>query len=130
MEEPPNLLAPGDWGRPRPFCLSVKASPRLPQSCLAREQRWKTDSGIFKTYPLYCHWHWIFPPHGLALGGGGFSGSLRDKTTPSPLVTKPFSDQVLLWEGKSSCCLCSTTFLEVSHMIWADLGVESEERGP
>lgn len=77
------------------------------------------DSGVFKTYPLYCHWCWIFPPHGLAPGGGEFSGSLHDKITPSPLVTKPFSDQVLLWEGKTCllshlhpcCCLHATTFL-------------------
>ena len=50
------------------------------------------DSGISGTYPLYCHWRWIFPPHHLALDGGGFSGSLQDEITPNPLVTKPFSN--------------------------------------
>lgn len=59
------------------------------------------DSGVSGTYHLYCHWHWIFPPHDLALVGDGFSGSLQDEITLSPLVTKPFSNQVRLWEGKS-----------------------------
>lgn len=70
------------------------------------------DSGISGTYPLYCHWHWIFPPHRLALNGGGFSGSLQDEITPNPLsLSRSEIESFLLSNLHSYSSLCSTAFL-------------------
>lgn len=57
--------------------------PVGPTELLSQRGKVEKDSEISGTYPLYCHWRWIFPPPGLALDGGGLSGSLQDETTPS-----------------------------------------------
>lgn len=94
MEELPNSV--GSLGLGRPLLHAPQGFSWVPQSCSARGERRKKGSGISGTYPLYCHWRWIFPPLGLALDGGGLSGSLQDETTPSSLVTKPVLEREVL----------------------------------
>lgn len=123
----PTPLPPCGWRSP--LCPSLWAS-RGPPELHTQRRGWKRNPAVSATYLLYCRWRWIFPPAGRVLAGGGFSGSLGDETTPDPLVTKPLSHRVPLWEGKSfllsnlcpDSCLCSTAFLYISPVIWADLG--------
>lgn len=93
MEELPNPA--GSLVLGRLFLIVPQGFSWVPQSCSARGERQK-DSGISGTYPLYCHWRWIFLPLGLALDGGGLSGSLQKETTPSSLVTKPVLEREVL----------------------------------
>lgn len=75
------------------------------------------DSGISGTYPLYCHWCWIFPPPGLALVVGGFSGSLQNEITQALLESLSHSQtKSSFGEGSPFCCLIS-----ISDAVFAPL---------